>query len=87
MDLEKKRGAGEKGLVGWGVGGMVWVRPGAVCESTFFLGSRHDPFRFLGYLENPSSNHGEGNEEGGGARPGDEEGHAARDEGHEEVSS
>ena len=66
---------------------MVWVRPGAVWEARFFLGSRTDLVRFLGYLENPSSNHGEGNEEGGGPRPGHEEGHAARDEGHEEVSS
>jgi hypothetical protein len=66
---------------------LVWVRPGAVLEARFFLGSRHDPVRFLGYLENPSSNHGEGDEEGGGPCPGHEEGHAARDEGHEEVRS
>ena len=46
-----------------------------------FLGSRQDLTRFLGSLDNPSSNHGEGDEEGGGARS--EEGDAARDEGHE----
>ena len=67
---------------------MVWVRPVAVWEAAvFFLGSRHDLLRFFGYLENPSSHHGEGDEEGSGPRPGHEEGHAARDEGHEEVSS
>ena len=69
------------------MGGMVCVLPGAVCEARFFLGSRHDFVRFLGYLDNPSSNHGEGDEEGGGARSGHEEGDAARDEGHEEVRS
>ena len=46
-----------------------------------FLGSRHDLPRFLGSLDHPSSNHGEGDEEGGGPRP--DEGDAARDEGHE----
>ena len=40
--------------------------------------------RFLWSLSNSTSSHGEGDEEGGGARgPGDEEGHAARDEGPE----
>ena len=46
-----------------------------------FLGSRQDLPRFLGSLDHPSSNHGEGDEEGGGPRP--HEGDAARDEGHE----
>ena len=49
-----------------------------------FLGSKLDSVRFLCSLRNPTSSHGEGDEEGGGARgPGDEEGHAARDEGPE----
>ena len=50
--------------------GRVWL----------FLGSRQDLTRFLGSLDNPSSNHGEGDEGGG---PRSHEGHAARDEGHE----
>ena len=64
---------------------MVWVRPVAVWEAAvFFLGSRHDLLRFLGYLENPSSHHVEGDEEGGGGSgPGDEEGPAQGDEGTE----
>ena len=57
------------GLVGCGMAGV-------------FLGSRQDLTRFLGSLDNPSSNHGEGDEEGGGG-PRSQEGDAARDEGHE----
>ena len=53
-----------------------------VREDGCFLGSRQDLPRFLGSLDHPSSNHGEGDEEGGGG-PRPHEGDAARDEGHE----
>ena len=55
---------------------------GGFGKERFSLGSRQDLTRFLGSLDNPSSNHGEGDEEGGGG-PRSQEGDAARDEGHE----
>ena len=60
---------------------LVCVGRELVSGHRFFLGSRHELPRFLGNLRNPSSSHGEGDEGGGSRGPGDEEGHAAGDEG------
>ena len=68
-----------RGKENWVLG--CWVGLGRCGRAGVFLGSRQDLTRFLGSLDNPSSNHGEGDEEGGGPRS--HEGHAARDEGHE----
>ena len=62
--------------------GSGWAPSGWCGKDGCFLGSRQGLLRFLGSLDHPSSNHGEGDEEGGGG-PRPHEGDAARDEGHE----
>ena len=69
----------------WEGGGGGWRGDGGMTAELVifrFLGSKLDLIRFLWSLRHPTSSHGEG--EGGSSRgPGDEEGHAAGDEGPE----